>query len=64
MSPDVMCSVSLESYHPYLQPQKVSKIKIKIAFTSACPKSLYSIYGTSKPSGDKREMAKNIMIIL
>jgi hypothetical protein len=25
MSPNIMCSISLESYHPYLQPQKVSK---------------------------------------
>jgi hypothetical protein len=25
ISPNIMCSVSLESYHPYLQPQKVSK---------------------------------------
>jgi hypothetical protein len=26
MSPNVTCSISLESYHPYLPPQIVSKI--------------------------------------
>jgi hypothetical protein len=26
ISPNVTCSISLESYHPYLPPQKVSKI--------------------------------------
>jgi hypothetical protein len=39
----------LESYHLYLQPQKVSKNPKKFAFTAACPKSLNSIYGTLRP---------------
>jgi hypothetical protein len=38
MSPNAKCSFSLESYNPYLQPQKVSKIQKFIAFTAACPK--------------------------
>jgi hypothetical protein len=53
MNPIVMCSVSLESYHPYLQPQKVFKNPKFIAFTATCPKSLNSIYGTHKPLGVK-----------
>jgi hypothetical protein len=48
-----MCTVSLESYCPYLQPQKVSKIQKFIAFTAACPESLNSIYGTHGPLGVK-----------
>jgi hypothetical protein len=48
MSPNVICSVSLESYHPHLQPQKVSKNPKKLAFTTPCPKSLNSIYGTHR----------------
>jgi hypothetical protein len=51
MSPNVMCSISLESYHPYLQSQKVSKYPKLITFTVACPKSLNSIYGTHMPLG-------------
>jgi hypothetical protein len=54
MSPNVTCSVSLESYHQYLQPQKVSKIQKFSAFIAACPKSLNSIYGTHRPLGVKR----------
>jgi hypothetical protein len=38
MSPNVMYSVSLESYNPYLHPQKVSKNPKFIAFIAACPK--------------------------
>jgi hypothetical protein len=45
-----MCSVSLESYHPYLKPQIVSKIQKIIAFIAACPKFLNSMYGTHKPN--------------
>jgi hypothetical protein len=48
-----MYSVSLESYHSYLQPQKVLKIQKFIAFTAVCPKSLNSIYGTHSPLGVK-----------
>jgi hypothetical protein len=51
MSPNVMCSISLESYHPYLQPPKIPKIQKFIAFTTACPKSLNSIYGIHRPLG-------------
>jgi hypothetical protein len=40
----------LESYHPYLQPQKLSKIN---TFTVACPESLNSTYGTHRPLGVK-----------
>jgi hypothetical protein len=48
MSPNVMYSISLESYHPYLQPQKFQKFQKFIAFIAACPKSLNFIYGTHK----------------
>jgi hypothetical protein len=54
MSPNVMCSVALESYHPYLQPQKVSKIQKFVAFRATYPKSLNSIYGTHRPLGVKQ----------
>jgi hypothetical protein len=43
----------MESYHPYLQPQKFSKNPKFIAFIVACPKSLNSIYGTHRPLGVK-----------
>jgi hypothetical protein len=37
VSPNVTCTRSLESYHPYLQPQIVSKNPPKITITTACP---------------------------
>jgi hypothetical protein len=49
-----MCSISLESYNPYLDNlKKFQKIQKFIAFTAACPKSLNSIYGTPRPLGVK-----------
>jgi hypothetical protein len=38
MNPNATWSTSLESYHPYLQPQKVSKNPLIFAFTIAYPK--------------------------
>jgi hypothetical protein len=64
MNPNMTCSVSLESYHPYLQPQKVLKNPIFFAFTAACPKPLNSIYGTHMPLGVKRHMKETISIII
>jgi hypothetical protein len=40
VSPNVTCNGSLESHHPYLQPQKVSKNpNFFIAFIVACPRT-------------------------
>jgi hypothetical protein len=60
MSSNMTCSVSLESYHPYLQLQKFQKIQKFIAFLAACPKSLNSIYGTHRPLGVKNHNIKPI----
>jgi hypothetical protein len=53
MSPNVMCSISLESYHSYLHPQKVSKNPKFIACIVAYPKPLIFVYGTHMPLGVK-----------
>jgi hypothetical protein len=45
MSPNVTCSISLESYRSSLQPQKVSKNQKSTAFTAACPKPVNSTCG-------------------
>jgi hypothetical protein len=46
MSPNATCNISLESYNPYLQPQKVLKIQKFIAFTVAYPKVQKAVLAT------------------
>jgi hypothetical protein len=54
MSPNFMCSVSLESYHPYLQPQKVSRILKIYCIHSSLPRITNSTYETYRPLGVKK----------
>jgi hypothetical protein len=51
MSPNVTCSDSLESYHPYLPPQKVSKISKIECIHSGLPKNVKSLFGCLGPLG-------------
>jgi hypothetical protein len=53
MSPNVMCSVSLESYHPYLLPQEVSKIPKIECIHSNLPENTKSRFGFLGPLGVK-----------
>jgi hypothetical protein len=43
VNPNATWSGSLESYHPYLLSQKVSKFHKFIAFRAACPKTQKAI---------------------
>jgi hypothetical protein len=62
MSPNVAWSGSLESYHPYLQVQKVSKIP-KIECThGGLPKTAKSHFGCLRTLGVK--MTKKFMDLL
>jgi hypothetical protein len=51
MSPNVTCSISLESYHPYLQPQKLSKNPKIYCIHSSLPKDAKSHFGSLGPLG-------------
>jgi hypothetical protein len=52
MSPNVAWNGSLESYHPYLQPQKVSKItKIECIHCCSLPKNETGRFGPLCPLG-------------
>jgi hypothetical protein len=51
MTPNVTCSVSLESYHPYLPPQKVSKITKIECIHSGLPRNAKSHFGCLGPLG-------------
>jgi hypothetical protein len=51
VSPNVAWSCSLESYHPYLQPQKVSKIPKIECIHSGLPKTAKSHFGRLGPLG-------------
>jgi hypothetical protein len=53
---NVKCSISSKSYHPYLPPQKVSKI-LKIEWIhSSLPKNEKSHFGSHCPLGVKMDM--------
>jgi hypothetical protein len=45
VSPNITCNGSLESYNPYLQPQKVSKNPQKIYTYNSLPKPAKSHFG-------------------
>jgi hypothetical protein len=53
MSPKVTYSVSLESYHLYLQPQKVSKTPHTFAIHTNMPKTQKAIFGHQRALGVK-----------
>jgi hypothetical protein len=49
MNPNATWSVSLESYHPYLQAQKVSKNPQTLCIHSTLPKSAKIHFGWLRP---------------
>jgi hypothetical protein len=51
MSPNVAWNGSLESYHPYLPPQKVSKFPKIECIYSRLPKNAKSHFGRLGPLG-------------
>jgi hypothetical protein len=53
MSPNVTCGVSLESYHQYLPPKKVSKIPKIECVQSGLPKNAKNHFGCLGPLGVK-----------
>jgi hypothetical protein len=53
MNPNATWSVSLESYHPYQQPQKVSKNPKIYYIHSIVPKNAKSSFGSLGPLGIK-----------
>jgi hypothetical protein len=55
VSPNVAWSGSLESYHPYLQEKKVSKIPKIECIHSGLPKTAKSHFGRLGPLGVKEE---------
>jgi hypothetical protein len=54
VSPNVAWNGSLESYHPYLAPQKVSKIPKIECIQSRLPKNAKSHFGRLGPLGVKK----------
>jgi hypothetical protein len=54
MSPNVTYSISLKSYHPYLEPQKVSKNPKIYCIHSNLSKNAKSHFGSLDPLGVKR----------
>jgi hypothetical protein len=60
MSPNVTCSISLESYHPYLPQQKNSKILKIECIHSSLPKNEKSRFGSHCPFAvnERRSMFK------
>jgi hypothetical protein len=53
MNSNVMCSISLESYNPYLHLQKVSKNPKIYCIHSNLPKNAKSCFGSLSPFGVK-----------
>jgi hypothetical protein len=49
VNPNATWSISLESYHPYLQPQKVSKNPQTYCVHNTLPKSTKSHFGYFRP---------------
>jgi hypothetical protein len=50
VNPNATWNVSLESYHPYLQPQEVSKASTTSGTYGSLPKSAKSRFGCHRPS--------------
>jgi hypothetical protein len=53
MNPNATWNVSLESYHPYLQPQEVSKGPTTLGTYSSLPKNGKGRFGCLSPLGVK-----------
>jgi hypothetical protein len=60
VNPNVTCNGSLESYHPYLPPQKVSKIPKIECIHSGLPKNAKSHFGYLVPLGANTKKLFNI----
>jgi hypothetical protein len=54
MSPNITYSISLESYHPYLKPQKVSKNPKIYCIRTSLSKNAKSHFGSLGPLGVKK----------
>jgi hypothetical protein len=61
VNPNATWSISLESYHPYLQPQKVSKYPQTYCVHNILPKSAKSHFGCLRPLGVK--VKESILLI-
>jgi hypothetical protein len=60
VNPNATWSISLESYYPYLQPQKVSKTPQTYSVHNTLPKSAKSHFGYLCPLGIKQyKISKN-----
>jgi hypothetical protein len=64
MNPNTIWNVSLESYHPYLPPQKVSKNLQTHCIHSTLPKNAKSHFGCLLPLYKLVKFPKAIKIIL
>jgi hypothetical protein len=56
MNPNATWSISLESYNPYLQPQKVSKNPQVYCVHNTLPKSAKSHFGCLRPVGVQKKI--------
>jgi hypothetical protein len=56
MNPNATWSISLENYHPYLQPQKVSKNLQIYCIHSSLPKNAKNRFGSLGPLEVKASM--------
>jgi hypothetical protein len=64
MSPNVAWNGSLESYHPYLQPLKVSKIPKIECIHNSLPRNKTGHFGPLCPLGVNTMILKIIQVIL
>jgi hypothetical protein len=53
VNPNAIWNVSLESYHPYLQPQEVSKGPTTLGIYGSLPKNGKGYFGFLNPLGVK-----------
>jgi hypothetical protein len=56
MNPNATWNVSLESYHPYLQPQEVSKGPTTLGTYGSLPKNRKGRFGFLSPLGVKASL--------
>jgi hypothetical protein len=56
VNPNATWNVSLESYHPYLQPQEVSKTPTTLGTYGSLPKIRKGRFGFLSPLGVKLQL--------
>jgi hypothetical protein len=64
VNPNATWNVSLESYHPYLQPQEVSKGPTTLGTYSSLSENGKGRFGFLSPLGVKRLGIKNLLIFI